>query len=68
MSKRISFKNMGEIRTFLGCNMSINKENKTLFISQLPYTNKVLHCYMERRLKSVNTLSIYKKILILNQK
>ena len=54
---------MGEINTFLGIDISIDRQNKILYIYQSKYTQNILIKYNKEYIYLVNTPSTGKKLL-----
>ena len=46
---------MGEISTFLGCEITINRATKTLYIHQIKYIRHILNKYNKENTKGYDT-------------
>jgi len=55
LSKSLKVKYLGEISTFLGNEIEINRTNKSIYIHQRKYTNKILSTYKKYGSKPVST-------------
>jgi hypothetical protein len=62
-SKEIDLQLMGEINTFLGIDISIDRQNKELYMHQSKYTQNILKRYNKEYLYPVNTPSTGEKLL-----
>src|SRR4030095_16978596 len=62
-SKEIDLQFMGEINTFLGIDINIDRQNKILYMHQSKYTHNILIKYNKDHLYPVNTPSTGEKLL-----
>ena len=62
-SREIDIQFLGEVDTFLGIDININRQNKTLYMHQTRYINNILKIYNKVHLYPVNTPSTGEKIL-----